>query len=96
MASGAIKNTGIFQKTISIAGVDVTQKGEEWYYADLNITSQLPSGARIIAVTRGGNWTENCVIDGVTINNSSNIHISCPFSQTIPSGRTVAVMYTLY
>lgn len=96
MASGAIKNTGTFQKTISIGGIAVTAKGAQWYYAEYEITDQLPSGARIIAVNRGGNWVEDCIFDGATLNNKSVIRISCPFSQTIRSGGQVEVMYTLY
>lgn len=95
MANSTIKNTVIHQKTISIGGIAVTAKGAQWYYVDYNITDQLPSGARIIAVNRGANWTEDCVIDGYTANNTSIIHISCPFSQTIRSGGQVVVVYTI-
>ena len=96
MASSTInKNTGIFQKRIDIGGIAVTTKGDQWYYGDYGIKDQLPSGARIIAVNRGVNWSENCVIDGYTINNKSVIHISCPFSQTIRSGSEVVVVYTI-
>ena len=94
MASSTIKNTAIHQQIISIGGIAVTKKGAQWYYADYEITDQLPSGARIIAVNRAGVWQEDIVVDGSTTNNKSGIHISCPFSQTIPSGRTVAVIYT--
>lgn len=96
MASSTIKNTAIHQQIISISGIAVTKKGTQWYYAEpYNITDQLPSGARIIAVNRGRVWDEDCIIDGVTLNNRSSIQISSPRSQTIQSGRDVVVVYTI-
>ena len=77
--------------SVDLSGVQITNSDSGWYYAEIDITSYIPSGSWVISVAKGGSWDANVFI--TPYGRRGSIILSCPVQKTLGNNRNAILYY---